>query len=158
MSEGHCFCQVVLSAYVPSLGLATTPSLPFGLRGGDGSPPMLAWGNGTVPVGQAYPAYVSSSAKGALPLSLRCTGELRPCMHRRWLAPGGSQGMAVAPLPWREWHPGHTAPQAPAQGWACLGDGRGWTREKRDLPHGVFLAGVVRQLARKWKDRCFRAW
>lgn len=33
----------------------------------------------------------------------------------------------------------------------------GWAREKRYLPRGVFLVGVVRQLTSKWKDRLFQS-
>lgn len=119
---------MVPSTYALSPGLAAPPSLPFGLRGGDGSPTVLAWGSGTVPMGRACPAYVSSLAKGASPLSLRCTGELKLCMYRPWHVEACRKRqleLAITSPPWKDQHPGNTVPQAPAQGWVCLGAGRG---------------------------------
>lgn len=84
---------MVPSTYAPSPGLAATPSLPFGLRGGDGFPPVLAWGSGTVPVGHACPAYVSSLAKGITTFfKVHWRAEI---VHVQALAHGGMQEKAA---------------------------------------------------------------
>ena len=92
--------------------------------------PHQCWPRGTalspwdMPVLPMFP----HQQKGALPLSLRCTGELRWCMYRRWHMEASREWqleLAITSLPWKEWHPGNTFPHAPAQGWVCLGAGRG---------------------------------